>query len=152
MLGGRNSETYSIIHNGVNKNLFFPNTSRKNIKDEIIFCTTGNFRNLDMIEPIIKALDSIHNIKFKLKIAGPVSNPILSNLFERTYIDYLGAKTLEEVSNILRQSDIFPAAFSLLYVHFPLNRLTAKKHIDTITSMLVFFNTLHVSFLLCPKQ
>ncbi len=108
MFGEKKEENYSIVINGVNKQFFYPAKSLKDNKDEIVFITTGSFRNIDMIEPIIKALDILNGqVKFKLKIVGPILNPEISSLFNTKYVEYLGKKTLEDVAVILRDADIF---------------------------------------------
>ena len=46
------------MHWAFDKKIFYPDPNKKaEIRGKIKFITTGNFRNLDMVEPIIQALD-----------------------------------------------------------------------------------------------
>jgi len=107
MLGIKDASEYSIIHNGVNKNMFFPDFS--NIPGGMIkFITTGNFRNIDMIEPVVKALDILNKkVQLELHIIGPVVTESILSLFKRDYIIMHGSKKLPEVADILKKSHIF---------------------------------------------
>jgi len=63
---------------------------------KIKLVTTGNFRNPDMLEPVIKALDILeHQLNFELAVAGPIINPSLEPFFKRKYVNYIGPKGLE---------------------------------------------------------
>lgn len=108
MLGEKKEDKYAIILNGVNKNIFYPDEGKKRIERTIQFVTTGNYRNIDMIEPIVKALDTLQSkFDFKLNVVGPVANPEIEHFFKRDYIVLAGDKNLNEVAEILRESDIF---------------------------------------------
>ncbi|MCG8569104.1 MAG: glycosyltransferase family 4 protein, partial [Spirochaetes bacterium] len=109
LFGLKNQDEYTIIYNGVNKKIFFPNPQenlRKNKK--VKFVTTGNFRNIDMIEPIVKALDELNNdFEFELNVVGPITKKSLESYFQRGYIHLLGTKTLTQIAEILRENHIF---------------------------------------------
>ena len=103
------STKYSIIYNGANKKIFYPANELNNKKTSAIkFITTGNFRNLDMLEPVIAALDILSkNHKFELIIIGPITNRKISKLIKRPYIKYIKRLSLNKVASQLRESDIF---------------------------------------------
>lgn len=98
-----------IIVNGVDKNVFYAKAKSKSFsKKEIVIATSGVFRNIDMLEPVVKAFDGIQsNYKIKLKILGPITNPELKGYANRDYISTKGKLSLEEVAEELRSSDVF---------------------------------------------
>jgi glycosyltransferase involved in cell wall biosynthesis len=109
---------YQIIINGVDKSLFYPAQTRKNsiIQEQNKFCTpkkirfvtTGCFRNIDMIEPVVKALDMLKDtICFEFIVIGSVVNPGLEPYFRRAYIRHIETLPLPEIAEELRNSDIF---------------------------------------------
>lgn len=107
LFGEKDAINYSLIINGVNKKIFF---SSKNTKqdDQIQFITTGNFRNLDMLEPVIFSLDSLkEKFDFKLHVVGSIVNNLLKPLLNRDYVVEHGLKNMEEISSLLQVSDIF---------------------------------------------
>jgi glycosyltransferase involved in cell wall biosynthesis len=67
MLGEKKGDEYTVILNGVNKTIFSPDKDRTKLDKPVQFVTTGNFRNVDMIEPLVKALDSIQD-KFDFQL------------------------------------------------------------------------------------
>ena len=99
---------YSIIHNGANLERFYPSLKKiKNKKTQ--FITTGNFRNLDMLEPVIKALDLLdEKYQFELQVLGPIVNDDLHKYLDREYVHYLGESSSQvEISKHLRSADAF---------------------------------------------
>ncbi|HOV15568.1 MAG TPA: hypothetical protein PK771_14870, partial [Spirochaetota bacterium] len=83
MLGVKKKNEYTIIINGADNAIFYPDSKKE--KNEITrFITTGNFRNIDMIEPIIEALDHLNrnDFKFELHIVGPFVNDSLKHFLE----------------------------------------------------------------------
>jgi len=108
MFGGKKNSQFSIIHNGVNCNIFYPVKDRTRCSKIINFITTGNFRNIDMIEPVIKALDELRSkFNFRFHLVGPIASDSLEHFFNREYIVYHGSKNMSEVADFLRESDIF---------------------------------------------
>lgn len=108
MFGEKKADEYALILNGVNKNIFYPDKSGKTASDKMIFATTGNFRNRDMVEPLVLALDSLAGrFGFELWLIGPVNNPGLEGYLDRGYIRKFGPLAMEEVAGLLRKSDIF---------------------------------------------
>lgn len=111
MLGILPEDKYSIIYNGTNKKIFYPGEyeEKLNRNDKIKLITTGNFRNLDMIEPIILALDNLVNkYEFELTIIGPVINrEIIKLIKNKSYIRYIKKLNLKKIAIYLRESDIF---------------------------------------------
>lgn len=107
MLGVKDQQNYSIIINGVNKEIFIPD-NRESASEIIEFITTGNFRNIDMIEPVVAALDSLAGkFDFRLNIIGPIVNESLKGLLQRDYVVTHGSKTIYEIAEILPKMDIF---------------------------------------------
>lgn len=111
ILGILPEDKYSIIYNGTNKKIFYPGEyeEKLNRNDKIKLITTGNFRNLDMIEPIILALDNLVNkYEFELTIIGPVINREIIRLIKnKSYIRYIKKLNLKKIAIYLRESDIF---------------------------------------------
>lgn len=115
ILGPKPPNSYSIIINGVDKKIFYPpkvkNLNLLNNKT-INFITTGNFRNLDMIEPIIIALDILKNkYNFKFTIIGPITNDKIRKFLNRGYIIHIKKLKNKKIADLLRKSDI------MLYSH-----------------------------------
>lgn len=107
MLGEKNEDAYSLIYNGVDTSVFRP-TQKVFEKSSIVFVTTGNFRNLDMLEPVVIALDTIaKHYRFKLIVIGPVSCGSIQPLLDRPYIDYKGSLMSYDIAEVLKVCDIF---------------------------------------------
>ncbi len=108
MFGSKPESCFTLIINGVNKKIFRPNRLKITFSKRIEFITTGNFRNIDMIEPVVLALDSLcGTIDFRLHVVGPVVNESLKSFFGRNYIVMHGPKNLPDVASLLRKSDIY---------------------------------------------
>jgi glycosyltransferase involved in cell wall biosynthesis len=110
MFGPVPESKYTIIVNGADTQKFYP--SEKEIDTEITkrkisFVTTGGFRSIEMLEPIVLALDSLENkYDFELKVVGGIKNPVLNELMKREYIVHFPEADLEKVGSELRNSDI----------------------------------------------
>lgn len=103
-------KNYHIIINGVEKSIFYPAASlhTRTLENPIRFITTGRFRNIDMIEPVVQALDMLEDsLDFELTVIGPVVNAELTPFFQRPYITHIEALTLPEIAEELRKHDIF---------------------------------------------
>lgn len=112
MFGEKDRSHYSIIVNGVNTDIFYPSNKPFN-KSHIHFCTTGSIRNIDMLDPVIKALDILEgDMKFSFHVVGPIKDEACEKLMDRKYVIHHGSCDLGRVAEILRSSDIF--IFSLL--------------------------------------
>ncbi len=101
---------HAIIHNGANKEIFFPkSTPLMELGAKTKFITTGNFRNIDMIEPVIMALDEIYQERdLELLVLGPFPNEALKKYLDREYVQYLGKTTDQhKIANFLRSADAF---------------------------------------------
>lgn len=108
MFGEKPEDQYELIVNGVDKNIFFADPEKDTIQGKVKFVTTGNFRNIDMIGPVVQALDSLKKeLDFELTVVGPIPNKSLEPFFQRPYINYLGSKDLQEIAAILRQQHIY---------------------------------------------
>lgn len=108
MFGEKKRENYEIIVNGVNEKIFYPDKNKPSVPEKFILTTTGNFRNVDMLEPVILALDELEGkLNFELMIIGPINNPLLEKYTDRKYIKNMGSKNMKEIAELLRKSDIF---------------------------------------------
>ncbi|MFP4529602.1 MAG: glycosyltransferase family 4 protein [Candidatus Kapaibacterium sp.] len=107
MLGEIPEDRYSLIYNGVDQSRFFPDESPHN-SDLFRIVTTGNFRNKDMIEPVIHALDSLAgDYKFEFDVIGPIRNNNLASLLKRDYTICHGPLGRPQIADKLRHADIF---------------------------------------------
>jgi len=109
MFGEKRDSDYAIVYNGVNKSKFFPLIdSLQSSKTKFQIVTTGNFRNKDMLEPIILALDKLVNkIEFELQIIGPIRNNEVKNYLGRSYLRLDGPREPDEIANSLKRADMF---------------------------------------------
>lgn len=112
MFGEKPENEYTIIINSVNDSLFYPDTNKLqqvSKKDKRLkFISTGNFRKLVMIEPIVKALDILKEQRydFEYHIIGKAI-PELDQLLDRDYIVNHGQQDLNYIANELRSADVF---------------------------------------------
>jgi glycosyltransferase involved in cell wall biosynthesis len=109
ILGEMPADKYEIIINGAFTDKFYPTRSISIEPDsEVKFVTTGNIRNIDMIEPLTKAFDSlVGEFKFSLTVVGPIPNPDLLQFIQRDYIKHQDSVNHEEIPDILREHHIF---------------------------------------------
>lgn len=108
MFGIKQANEYSIIINGVNTEIFYPDQSWNFDKGHVQFCTTGNIRGIDMFGPLIQALDLIQEkVNFSFHVVGPIKDEECAKLMDRKYIVHHGNCDLQRVADILRRSDIF---------------------------------------------
>jgi glycosyltransferase involved in cell wall biosynthesis len=108
MFGPVPPEAYSIIINGANTEIFYPDTTRRFNKENIQLCTTGNIRNDDMLVPVIQALDLIRSkYNFTFHVVGPVKNSRCAEFMQREYVVHHGSCGLQQVAEALRAADIF---------------------------------------------
>lgn len=106
MFGTRPENQSTIIYNGVNKQVFFPAKEAPS-SQKWVCITTGNFRNIDMLEPIIQAFDFLQkDFPLELHIAGTIHEP-LQPLMARPYIRYLGELRLPQVAEALRHGHAY---------------------------------------------
>lgn len=138
MFGKVKPEQYKVIVNGVNQKIFYPRASKDNLKGPWRLITTGNFRNIDMLEPVVKALDQLREkmkLKFILTVIGPVRNEALNRLLIRPYIYHINTASLSQIAERLRESHLF------LYSH--LNPPCPNSVLEAIASGLpvVGFNS-----------
>lgn len=110
MFGSVPEDRYTVIHNGVDTDIFFPASgdSFNSIEGKVKFITTGNFRNADMLEPVINALDScVGEFDFELFVVGPIPAVNLKPLVQRDYVVWTDRKSRDEIAEYLRSSHIF---------------------------------------------
>ena len=114
VMGDYGAKRVDVILNGTDKTVFHPSSENITRLPGIEFCfiTTGNFRELHMVEPLVKALDVLweKNKKFKLKVLGVVDEKFDKH-FNRPYIQLLGQCCPSEIADNLRSSDIFFYSF-----------------------------------------
>jgi len=125
IMGEIPQEKYKIIYNGTDKSIFKPSLKVFN-ENKIIFATTGAFRNIDMIEPVVLALDEINkNYDIELRIIGPIINKEINKFTCRSYIKYLGAKNKIQLGEELGKIDIL--------IHCQLNPACPNSVIEAIS-------------------
>lgn len=108
MFGEKNEDEYSIIFNGADLNIFYPNLELPQPKEKFKFITTSAFRNKDQIEPIINAFDQLNDqLKFEFNIIGNISSSSIEPFFKREYINYLGEIPNHAIASYLRDNHIF---------------------------------------------
>ncbi len=109
MFGEKSASAYETIYNGVDKAVFFPEPTVFRVSPTTIkFITTGGFRNIDMIEPVVSALDELSSIMpLELTVVGPVQNDRLKPLLERSYVVWIGEQKTETIAALLREHHIF---------------------------------------------
>lgn len=125
MLGEIDKSKYRIVYNGTDKTVFCP-VNKKFDTGKIIFAATGSFRNKDMIEPVVRALDLLakrYNIEFRL--IGPILNTEVKNYTKRHYIKCLGGMNKREISRQLQETDIL--------IHCQLNPACPNSVIEAIS-------------------
>ena len=110
---GEPKSAFTTIYNGVDKSIFFPDPSVSwTPTNKLKFITTGGFRNIDMIEPLVLALDKLMPmLHFELSVVGPIQNESLKPFLNRDYINYLGKQNNDDIAMLLREHHIF------LYAH-----------------------------------
>lgn len=125
MLGEIDEDKYTIICNGTDKSVFFPVKKEFN-ENKIIFTTTGSFRNKDMIEPVVLALDIVvkeHNIE--LRIVGPIISNDVKRFTDRKYVRCLGRMDEKNLAKVLQGSDIL--------IHCQLNPACPNTVIEAVS-------------------
>ena len=107
MFGEIPQNKYEIIHNGVDKNYFYPSANKLKKSNNIKFIVAGAFRKKAMIEPIVLALDKLKNkFDFELLAVGPINLKEIEIYFKRDYVNWVGAKSKNEIADLYRESDI----------------------------------------------
>lgn len=125
MLGEIDESKYTIIYNGTDKLIFFP-VKKEFDENKIIFTTTGSFRNKDMIEPVVLALDIIaeeHNIE--LRILGPIISNDVRRFINRKYVMCPGRMDKKNLAKVLQGSDIL--------IHCQLNPACPNTVIEAVS-------------------
>jgi glycosyltransferase involved in cell wall biosynthesis len=100
-LSGAKSEV--IILNGADTELFHPVARPPATKEGWIFASSGNFRNIDMLEPMVHAFDRLYGkFPFQLRLFGDVIKEDLLPYLKRPYIRHVPRISLKELGNELR--------------------------------------------------
>src|SRR5262249_1785909 len=111
---GTTNATQHVVYNGSDKSTFFPDRSRI-VGSVWNLVMTGNFREVDMIMPLLNAVNILRSAKkygsFELHIVGPVLQEYRVFLEKNDYIIWHGAKASRDVAEILRSSDVFVYSF-----------------------------------------
>ena len=105
VLGESSARNIYKIVNGANRGYFYPSVKELCLGGEVKFITTGNFRNPDMLKPVIQALDAMKTPK-RLTILGRVHSHLLECI-ERDYVTHLKEVSLPEVGHVLRHHNVF---------------------------------------------
>lgn len=108
MFGEIPKSKYTVIFNGANINIFYPGDNKK-LHKKIRFVTTGRYRNKDMLNPVIEALDILEKkgVNFELLIIGPILLDNKDKILSRKYVKNTQTLNQKEIANQLRNSDIF---------------------------------------------
>jgi glycosyltransferase involved in cell wall biosynthesis len=125
MLGEIDKSKYRIIYNGTDKNVFCPG-NKKFDKNKIVFTATGSFRNKDMIEPVVMALDLLskkYSIEFR--VIGPIINNEVRRYTNRSYIKCAGDMDKKGIAGQLKETDIL--------IHCQLNPACPNSVIEAIS-------------------
>ena len=108
MFGPLPKSGYNIIINGVNTDIFYPDIKRRFNPEHIHFCSTGTFRNIDMLVPVIEALDRLSlTFQFTFHVVGPIKNEQCAAAIQRQYVVHHDNQSMEQVASHLRNSDVF---------------------------------------------
>ncbi len=111
MFGEKDKNQYSLICNGADADIFFPAENINSIKKSklIKFITTGNFRNPDMIDPVITALDILKDkeYNFELEVIGPITTDNRDYLLSKDYIRNYKTTSQHKIAEALQNSHIY---------------------------------------------
>lgn len=100
-----------VILNGTDLQRFVPSSKGDSTgKDRIRFITVGNFRDPEMLKPILIALDALDR-EFELEIAGPIQTEFLAMVKSRPYARTLGPLNHEALAERLGAADVFLFSF-----------------------------------------
>lgn len=129
VMGTNYAAQSKIIINGADHNLYYPEKDQESPSGKWELITTGNFRNRDMIEPVVLALDQVQKTHhFELTCVGPISNSDIAHFFQRDYIRHIKQLDSKEIAQYLRESDVF------IYSH--LNPPCPNSVIEAVSSAL----------------
>jgi len=102
----------SVIYNGTDLNCFSVYEGHKMDPSNIRFVTTGNFRDPDMLLPILSSLDRLQDtFNFTLEVVGPISENLGVSLDSYRYVRQHGSCDRATLAEVLKQSDIFLFSF-----------------------------------------
>ena len=109
IIGRCRDDECRVIINGIDDRIFFPNSSHSELRlAKPAFVSAGNFRNADMLVPIIRALDRFAAVtEFTYTIVGPVHLSLEPLLRHRPYLTTLESLDRQSLANLLRRSDVF---------------------------------------------
>lgn len=108
ILGPSGAASETIIINGADPAFFFPAPEDLKTDEGWVFASSGNFRNADMVEPMVKAFDRLQGkFPFQLRLFGDVINDALMPFFDRPYIRRVHRLTLQELGSELRGAHAF---------------------------------------------
>lgn len=125
MFGEMPEDKYEIIINGTDNEIYYQGDKEFD-KSKIIFTTTGSYRNKDMVEPVVLALDEVSkDYNIELRVIGPVTDQEVENLMDRSYINALGKLGMEKIADNIRETDIF--------IHCQLNPACPNSVIESVS-------------------
>lgn len=105
-------ELHTVL-NGTDLGLFNPHSNPgRDSSDSIRFITTGNFRDQEMLVPILEALDLLKpEVPFTLTIVGPIVDSDWVKAESRPYVKCLGSLDRSRLATELRNADVFLFSF-----------------------------------------
>lgn len=107
----KNAKHSHVILNGTDLHQFVPVSGGKPTSGNAFrLITAGNFRDPEMLEPILVALDALEH-EFELEIAGPIQAELRSKVDERSYARVLGPLNSTVLAEKLRSADVFLFSF-----------------------------------------
>jgi glycosyltransferase involved in cell wall biosynthesis len=107
MFGDKPRDRYTTIVNGVDSGIFHPAPDKAAPGRPLRCITSGSFRHLDMLGPIVAALDTLAgDYPLQLTVAGPVQDALRSRV-SRPYVTFAGPMDATGVAALLRESDLY---------------------------------------------
>lgn len=110
---GEATTEYSIVVNGVNQRVFGPGVKKSFSTNRTIqLVMTGNFREVDMVEPLVKMMDllQLSLATFHLNLIGPMRKDY-EDMFDRSDVSLLGSMESNVIATKLHDFDIFVYSF-----------------------------------------
>lgn len=107
LFGAKPKSQYTTIVNGADSTVFRPGEPRQRPSTPLRLVTSASFRHLDMLEPIVLALDALAGeLEFELTVVGPVPEPIRAAT-ARPHVRFAGNMAPDALAMALAQSDVY---------------------------------------------
>lgn len=106
------SKASRLIYNAVDTDVFYPGPPTREVpprrEHRMRYVVAGNFRNMDMLAPVVMALDLLAGSHvFSFQVIGPVARKITTAIGSRPYLQYMGQRGSADTAALLRNSDVF---------------------------------------------